>query len=72
MKKIIGLILIVAGIALGVMGFGQVSDSQNSVGIIGDLEISVDNEKGKTNGFIMIGAGVVALIGGVYLVKGKG
>lgn len=69
-KKIIGIILIVASLALGYMGINKVSNNDASVEIM-DVEISASNESEKTQGYIFIGLAVVLFIGGLYTVNKK-
>ncbi|MGI6073361.1 MAG: hypothetical protein ACOYEA_01805 [Fermentimonas sp.] len=70
MKKIIGIILIIGAIVLGYFGIKEINASSNSVEVLG-LEISADDKSGKEMGYVKIGLGIVALIGGVYLVGKK-
>lgn len=68
MKKIIGVLLVIASIYLGYMGVNKVSSNEASVKIL-DTKIGVSNESGKTEGYIYIGLGVVLLAGGIRLLK---
>ncbi len=68
MKKIIGVILIVAALFLGYLGVNQVQESANSVEVLG-IELSAEDKGGKETGYIQIALGVVALVGGIYLVS---
>ncbi len=68
MKKIIGVILIVAALFLGYLGVSQVQESANSVEVLG-IELSAEDKGGKETGYIQIALGVVALVGRIYLVS---
>ena len=66
MKAIIGIILIVAAIVLGYFGINQIQQSTNAVEILG-VEIKAEDKGGKEIGYLQLGLGVVALVGGIYL-----
>ena len=68
MKAIIGAILIVAALFLGYLGINQIQESANSVEVLG-IELSAEDKGGKEAGYIKIALGVVALVGGIYLVS---
>lgn len=70
MKKIIGIILIVAALFLGYLGVNQVQESANSVEVLG-IELSAEDKGGKETGYIEIALAVVALAGGIFLVGKK-
>ena len=70
MKKIIGIILIIAALVLGYLGVNQVQESANSVEVLG-IELSAEDKGGKETGYIELALGVVALVGGIYLVSKK-
>ena len=70
MRSIIGIILIVAGIYAGYKGYQNLSNSTASAEI-GEVEISVSDEKDTQEGYLLIGAGLVALVGGFYLTGRK-
>lgn len=70
MKQTIGIILIVGAIILGYLGITNLQKSSSSVEILG-VEISAQDNKGKEIAYIEIGAAVVALIGGIYLLGQK-
>lgn len=66
MKRTIGIILLVLGIALGIYGFTQYDNSKAGIEI-GNLEISAKDE-GKSNvAFITMIIGGVGLIAGLVL-----
>lgn len=66
MNKVIGIILLVAALALGYLGITGLQKSQNSVDLLG-LEITTQDKNAKQTAYIELALGVVALVGGVYL-----
>lgn len=66
MKKVIGILLIVAAIVLGYLGITGVSQSEKSVDLLG-LEITAQDSNAKQTAYIELVLGVIALVGGVYL-----
>ncbi len=70
MKSIIGIILIVVALILGYLGVTQIQESANSVEVLG-IELSAEDKGGKETGYIQLTLGVVALVGGIYLVSKK-
>jgi hypothetical protein len=65
MNKVIGIVLIIAGLAFGYIGFNKVADNTASVKILG-LEINASNESGKQQGYIFLGIAAVFFVGGIY------
>jgi hypothetical protein len=70
MKKAIGVILIVAALVLGYLGVNGLSESSKSVELLG-MEITAEDGSAKQNAYIELGLGVVALVGGLYLLGQK-
>lgn len=70
MKTIIGIILVLAGLYVGYLGYQDISGSKTEANI-GDLEISVKDEESSQKGYLLIGAGVIGLVAGLYLVGKK-
>lgn len=68
MKKLISIVLIIAGIALGILGFTKLDDSTASAEIAG-IELSVGDEDGQNQGYMMMGLGALLLVGGVVGMK---
>lgn len=66
--KIIGVILIVASLALGYLGYNKISESTNSVNILG-IKIEASDESGKTGGYIFLGLAVILFGGGIYTLR---
>ena len=70
MRKIIGIILIIAALALGYFGITGLSESSTSVELLG-MEITAADGQAKERAYIQLGLGVIALIAGVFLVGQK-
>jgi len=68
--KIVGILLIVAGVILGYLGLTKVADNSAEVKIL-DLEIDVSNESGKEQGYVYLGLAALLFVGGVYALKRK-
>ena len=64
MKNIIGSLLIALALFLGYIGINKVSNSEESVEVIG-IELSASDEDKKTTGFVYLGLAVVSLLGGI-------
>jgi uncharacterized membrane protein YidH (DUF202 family) len=71
MRTIVGLLLILGGLALGYYGYKKMQDSKEGVKI-GNLEISATNDKDQTNAWIMIAGGGVCVIAGAIVMSKKG
>lgn len=68
--RIIGVILLIGGILLGYFGYQKLDKNKAEVKI-GDLELSAKDEGNTTTAYVMMGAGVVALIGGAVMLARK-
>lgn len=68
--RILGVILIVGGILLGYFGYQKYDDNKANIKI-GDLELSAKDKGNTTTGYVMMGAGVVALIVGAVMLSRK-
>ena len=68
--KILGAILIIAGLYVGYLGINKVSANSAEVKVLG-LEIDASNESGKEQGFLYIGLAVVLFGGGIYSLNKK-
>lgn len=68
MKQVIGAVLIILAIILGIDGVQKFDSSSETVKFLG-IKISAENESGKETAFIEIALAVVALAGGIYLLK---
>ena len=70
MKKYIGILLIVGSIGLGYVGVTKFTESRKSIGIL-DAKITIKDESSQTNAIVFMGLAVVALAGGVVLLRNK-
>lgn len=70
MKSTIGIILIVGAVILGYLGITNLQKSSKSVEILG-IELKAEDNKGKEVAYIEIGAAILALVGGIYLLGQK-
>ncbi len=70
MKNIVATLLILLSLFLGYTGVNKVSNSGESVEIIG-VELSASDEGKKTTGYVYIGLAVVSLLGGITLMGKK-
>nr|WP_294781285.1 hypothetical protein [uncultured Flavobacterium sp.] len=66
--KIVGIVLIVIGLAAGYVGLNRVADSTKEINFLG-LKIDASNESGQMQGFLYIGAAVLLFGGGLYAFK---
>ncbi len=70
MNKSVGIILIVASLFLGYIGIDKYNNSGASVELLG-AEFSVEDSGGRETAYMYLGAGVLLLLGGVYLLGKK-
>lgn len=71
MKNIISLILILAGLGLGYMGYTKMQDSSNSLKI-GGIELKAQDSAAKNESYLFLGGGALCLVLGVVaLTRGK-
>lgn len=70
MKRTIGIILVVAGLLLGYMGYTSLEDSKAEIEI-GDLELSAQDKDSQATSYIYFGLGALALIGGIVMASKK-
>lgn len=68
MKRIIGIILIIVGVAAGAYGISNLNESGGGLEI-GDVEIAVENTDKRNTSYAWIGGGVVCLIAGIYVMS---
>lgn len=69
-KKVIGILLIIGGIALGCVGLNKIDNSGASVKVL-DIELDVSDKGSKQQGYIYLGLGILLVAGGVYTVNKK-
>jgi len=70
MKKILPIILILGGLALGYFGFTKLDNSSTGVEI-GNLEIKAEDKESSGMAYIMIGLGIALIVGGAAQVGRK-
>ena len=71
MKQVIGIILIIAAIAMGYLGYDKMQNSKAGIKI-GDLEISATDKTSNESAYLLLGLGAICLLGGVVLIsRGK-
>ncbi len=70
MKNSLGIILIIAALVFGYLGYDKMQNSKAGIKI-GDLEISATDKSSNETSYIFFGLGVVCLIGGIVMLKGK-
>lgn len=64
-NKIIAVVLIVAGLLMGYLAYEKISESTQSVNLLG-LKVEASDESGKTQGYIFLGIAVILFGGGIY------
>lgn len=69
-SKIIGIVLILAGLAVGYMGMNKVMNNDAEVKVLG-IEIDASNESAKTQGYVFVGLAVVLFAGGIFSLNSK-
>lgn len=68
MRKIIGIILIVAAVGFGMYGFNIFNASTESIEIL-NVELTASDSDQKNSAFIYFGLALASLIGGIALVS---
>lgn len=68
--KLIGSLLIVASISVGYIGINKIADNTKQINFFG-LKIDADNETGKQQGYLYVGAALLLFFGGMYSLKSK-
>lgn len=71
MRSILGIVLLVGGILLGYFGYQKLDNNKADIKI-GDLEITAKDKENTTGAYIMMGAGIVAIIAGAVTLARKG
>lgn len=70
MSKVVSIVVLVLGLALGLYGFNKYTKSSEGGEIFG-IEISVQNKEAVNNAYLMMGLGALLAIGGLYGVVKK-
>ncbi len=68
MKSILGIILIVLAAALAYDGIRKLDASETNVRFLG-IKINAEDSNAKNTAVIQIGLAVLALVGGLYVIK---
>ncbi len=68
MKKFVGMFLILVALTAGYLGIQQLNNSGGTVKFLG-MKISAEDSSAKQKGYIYLGLAVVALVGGVALIR---
>ncbi|UPT71258.1 MAG: hypothetical protein M0D53_02295 [Flavobacterium sp. JAD_PAG50586_2] len=63
--KIIGIILIIASLLVGYVGFNKIADNTAQINLLG-LKIDASNESGKQQGYLYVGFAILLFGGGIY------
>lgn len=71
MKNSVGIILIIAALVLGYLGYDKMENSKAGIKI-GELEISATDKSSSENAYIFYGLGALCLLGGIVLVSRSG
>jgi hypothetical protein len=64
-SKIIGIILIIASLLVGYVGFNKIADNTAQINLLG-LKIDASNESGKQQGYLYVGFAILLFGGGIY------
>lgn len=71
MKQTVGIILLIAALAFGYLGFDKMQNSKAGIKI-GDLEISATDKSSNESAYLFLGLGAVCLLGGIVMIsRGK-
>lgn len=70
MNRILAVVLILAGIGLGILGFQKMENSKTGIQI-GNVEISAKNEKASTTAIAYLALGALCLVGGAVMLRRK-
>jgi hypothetical protein len=66
-KKILGIILILASLAVGYLGVNKISDNTKKAEILG-VDFEVSKKSKTTEGYIFVGLAVVMFVGGIAMI----
>lgn len=71
MKNATGIILLIAALVLGYIGYTRMQNKNEGIKI-GDLEISVTDKSNQREGYIFFGLSAICIIGsGIAMAKGR-
>lgn len=69
-NKILGGVLIIAGLAAGYMGINKISKNEASIEVL-NVDVDLSNKEGKKQGYIYLGIGVLLIAAGFYTISKK-
>lgn len=71
MKQTFGIILIIAALIFGYLGYDKMQNSKAGIKI-GNLEISATDKPSNESAYILLGLGAICLLGGITMIsRGK-
>lgn len=68
--KLIGVLLIIASLMVGYVGFQKIDKSTKEINFLG-LKIDASNESGQQQGYMCLGVAILLFAGGIYTLKMK-
>ena len=64
-NKIISAILIIVSLVMGYLAYNKISESTQSVNLLG-LKVEASDDSGKKEGYLFLGLAVILFVGGIY------
>lgn len=71
MNKVLGIVLILAGLWLGYVGANKLTNNTNQINFLG-IKIDASNEKGQTKGIIYLVGALALCAGGFVAIQKSG
>ena len=71
MKRMTGVILIIAAIFFGLVGINKLDESEQSANFLGIFKFHYEDEDAKEVGYIFLGLAALLLIGGFMTMREK-
>lgn len=71
MNKVLGIVLILAGLWLGYVGASKLTNNTNQINFLG-IKIDASNEKGQTKGIIYLVGALALCAGGFVAIQKSG
>jgi hypothetical protein len=68
--RLIGALLIIAGIMVGYIGLNKIADSTKQINFLG-LKIEASDKTGKEQGYLYFGVAILLFAGGIFTLKSK-
>ena len=69
-SKLLGIIMLVAGLYLGYIGINKISNNTNNIKVLG-MEIDASNENGQTKGILFLVGAAILVVGGARMMGTK-